>query len=401
MAYSAQKVLMIIQNRSVPDDIRVWAEALALQEQGYQVCIICPCGVSIDTQAYSKLADMHIYRYRLPPLANNCLGYLLEYALSLLQIWWLSLRVRRRHGFDILHAGNPPDFFFVLAWFYRLWGTRFIFDQHDLVPELFLVKFNNKHRWLHALLRWMECRSYRTSDLVLTTNEAQRDFAIARGRCHPRRVLVVRNGPMLDLFTRVPAEPALKNGARYLLIYLGKMESQDGIDYALHALHYLIYTLGYHSVSLTLLGDGAHLPQLKQLAHDLDLDHAIHFAGWVGRQEITRYLSSADIGLCPEPRDGLNEHCTTIKSMEYMAMSLPVVAFDLKEARYTLGEAALYAQPNQIADFARQIARLLDDAELRRTMGQQAHQRVERELHWGIARGNLLRAYEMLGKYEI
>ena len=390
------KVLMVIENCPVPADSRVWAEATALHEQGFEVCVIGPQGEGYDREAYLCLEGVHLYRYRLPASANKYLAYFLEYGVSIVKTWWLSLRVLRKHGFDVIHAANPPDTFFFLAWFYRLLGKRFIFDQHDLSPEVFQVKFGGRSGLLRRLLLWLEKRSYRASAFVLTTNEAQRQVAIARGKCEPARVFVVRNGPNLQRLYRVPPEPDLKNGRPFLLAYIGAMEVQDGIDYALRAFHELVHTRGRHDVSLVLMGDGGSLPALRQLAHDLNIDEYVHFTGWVGDADIVRYLSTADIGLCPDPQNGLNEYCTMVKTMEYMAMSLPIVAFDLAETRYTAQDAALYATPNSEAEFARQIEQLLENEDLRLTMGKRARALIEERLNWEYDKKNLLRAYATL-----
>jgi glycosyltransferase involved in cell wall biosynthesis len=310
--------------------------------------------------------------------------------------WWISLRVLREQNFDVIHAANPPDTFFLFAWFYRLLGKRFIFDQHDLSPEMFRVKFGDRSSFLYRVLLWLEKRSYRASTVVITTNLSQKQVAVTRGKCDPEKVFVVRNGPNLQRLQRLPAELALKQGRPFLLAYIGAMEIQDGIDYALRAMHELVHIRGRRDVSLVLMGDGGHLPALKQLAHDLDLDDYVHFTGWVGDQEIRRYLSTADIGLCPDPQNGLNEYCTMVKSMEYMAMSLPIVAFDLAETHSTTQDAALYAAPNSVALFAERLNDLLEQAELRAAMGQRGLELVRERLNWDYDKQNLLRAYAVL-----
>lgn len=388
----ARKVLMVVENRPVPADVRVWAEARALCEQGFEVSVIAPS----DRSTYVYLQGIHIYTYPLSHATNNRLAYILEYSLSMLQTWWLSLRVLHQRGFDIIHAANPPDIFFLLYWFYFFLGKRFVFDQHDLAPEVFQAKFGKRFHILHLLLLWLEKRSYRAAACVITTNESQRRVAITRGHCMPEKVFIVRNGPQLERLQRVPAELELKRGYPYLLTYLGAMEIQDGIDYALHALHELVYVHGRRDISLALLGDGTSLPHLKQLAQDLRIEKFVFFTGWVEEQDIMRYLSSADIGLCPEPYNGLNEFCTMVKSMEYMAMGLPIVAFDLTETRFTCQEAALYAPPNSIPIFARHIAHLLDNPALRQRMGQRARTLIEEHLDWAYNKHNLWNAYATL-----
>jgi glycosyltransferase involved in cell wall biosynthesis len=387
------KILMVIENCPVPADSRVWAEAVALHNQGYEVTVIGPKGDTYDTEKYVCLNGIHLYRYTLPSYTNKYLTYVWEYGLSMFHTWWLSLYVLGKHGFDIIHVANPPDMFFILHWFYRLLGKHFIFDQHDLSPEVFQVKFGKKSGFLNRVLLWMEQRSYRASTVVLTTNESQKQVAINRGKCNPDRVYVVRNGPKLDRLQRQPAQPDLKQGFTYLLAYIGAMEVQDGIDYALRAMHELVHSRGRRDTLLVLMGDGGHLPILRQLAHELDIEEYTHFTGWVRDPIILPYLSTADVGLCPDPANGLNEYCTMVKSMEYMAMGLPMVSFDLPETHYTAQDAALYATPNDISEFATQIERLLDDPDLRRDMAQRARILIDQRLNWDYDKQNLLRAY--------
>ena len=383
---------MVVENRPAPIDTRVWAEAIALRDQGFEVYVISPRG-TINNAAYVYHKDIHLYSYRLPQFASGPLAYLFEYALSMLQTWWLSLYVLCKHGFDVIHAANPPDMFFFLGLFYRLLGKRFVFDQHDLSPELFRVKFGEHHPILLSMLYWLEKCSYDAADLVLTTNETQYDCAIIRGECDPEKVFVVRNGPALGDFSRISADSMLKRGYPFLLVYVGGMEVQDGVEYALHAIHELIYIYGRRDVSLALLGSGNALSGLKNLVYELGLKDFVTFTGWVDQGTVIRYLSTADIGLCPDPRNGLNEYSTTIKSMEYMALGLPIVAFDLEETHYTACEAALYAIPNSSQDFANQITRLLESPQMRYSMGKFARARIEECLSWDYSRRNLLRAY--------
>lgn len=387
---------MVIENCSVPADNRVWAEATALRERGFEVSVIGPKGEHYDREPYVCLEGVHLYRYDLPAATGGYSAYIREYGLSLVKTWWLSLRVLRERNFEVIHVANPPDMFFLLAWFYRLLGKRFLFDQHDLAPEMFRVKFGGRAGLLQRLLLWFEKRSYRASAVVITTNQSQKEIALRRGGCDPERVFVVRNGPNLRRLRRVPPESELKRGRPLLLLYIGAMEVQDGIDYALRALHELVQRRGRRDVSLVLLGDGGYLSALKRLTAELDLEEYVHFTGWVGDWEIVRYLSVADIGLCPDPQNGLNEYCTMVKSMEYMAMGLPVVSFDLAETRATAQEAALYAPPNSVALFAEQIALLLDDAELRTRLGQRGRALIEQRLSWDHDKENLLRAYALL-----
>ncbi len=363
------KILMIVENLPVPADPRVWKEASTLHEAGCQVCVISPKGATKQQEAYTCIDGIHIYRYQLPATANNSSAYLKEYCTALLMTFWLSLKILFRHGFDVIHSANPPDIFFLLGWCYRLLGKKYIFDQHDLAPEMFQVKFKGRKglaRLLYRLLLICEWCSYHVAHKIIVTNLSQKWNTSERGGCSPHKVMVVRNGPDLTHLTQLTQlqpttpEPALKCGRRYLLAYVGVMGIQDGVENALYALHRLIHQRGREDVSLVLMGNGDHLPTLQALAHELRLDDYVNFTGWVESADITRYLNAADIGLCPDPQNGLNEYCTMLKTMEYMAMRIPVVAFDLTETRFSAQEAALYASPNSVEDFTDQIATLLE-----------------------------------------
>ncbi len=258
------------------------------------------------------------------------------------------------------------------------------------------MKFNGRLKLLYKLQRFLEWCSYRTANLVIVTNSSQRRIAIERGHCRADRVFVVRNGPDLERLKPVTPEPELKQGRRYLLTYVGAMGVQDGIEYALSALHDLVHKSGRQDVSLVLMGNGDHLPKLQALAQELQLDDYVNFTGWVSGRDVVRYLTVADVGLSPDPRSPLNEHSTMIKTMEYMAMGKPVVAFDLTETRFSAQDAALYATPNLVEDFANKIEVLLDDEELRLKLGAIGRKRIEEELSWDHTKQHLLLAYQML-----
>ncbi|HYK85274.1 MAG TPA: glycosyltransferase family 4 protein [Ktedonobacteraceae bacterium] len=390
------KVLMLDENLPVPADRRVWNEATTLQQHGFQVSVICPKGATNYRESHVCIDGVHIYRYSLPTTGNKSTSYMKEYSVALLMTFLLSIKVLLRHGFDVLHAANPPDMFFLLGLFYRVLGKKYIFDQHDLAPEMFSVKFKGKMKLVRRVLLLLERCSYQVAHRVIVTNHTQKWIATQRGGCSPDKVLIVRNGPDLRRLKRVAPEADLKGGRAHLLAYVGVMGSQDGIEYALQALHHLVYKRGRQDVSLVLMGNGDHLPFLQALAHQLRLDDYVNFKGWVENSEIVRYLSVADIGISPDPQNGLNEFSTMIKTMEYMAMSLPVVAFDLTETRYSAQGAALYATPNVVKNFADNIERLLDDAELRRTLGVCGRRRIEQELSWHTSTLYLLLTYQRL-----
>jgi lipopolysaccharide/colanic/teichoic acid biosynthesis glycosyltransferase len=391
---------MLVENFSVPADPRVWNEARALREHGHAVCVICPRGEHRDRAPYEVVEGIHIYRYAGAPSAGGYLGYVVEYGVAAIKMFALSLRIWWRHGIDAVHAANPPDTLFVIGVFYKALGKPYVFDLHDLAPELFRVRFRGRSGPLHGLLDRglgiLEACSCRVANVVITTNEAQRAVAIARGRCRPEKVVVVRNGPDLRDFHAVPTDPGLKGPARYRLAYLGVMGAQDGVEYALHALRELVVRRGRRDVSLVLIGDGDRQPHLQALARELDLGDHVTFTGWLSRPDALRYLAVADVGLTPDPSNELNDRSTLLKTLEYMAIGKPMVAFDTAETRYSAGAAALYASPNRVEDFADQIETLLDDEARRLAMGAYGRRRIETELCWDLMKLDLWGVYEEL-----
>ncbi len=393
---ASRRVLMLVENISVPADPRVWREACTLRRYGFQVSIICPKGETRDQESYVCLEGIHIYRYRLSTTIKKSSDYIKEYGIAMLMTFLLSLRILFRHGFDVIHAANPPDTFFAIGLFYKLLRKKYVFDQHDLAPEIFHAKFQHRMKALYRLLLFFERLSYKTADIVITTNESQKQIALQRGGCMEEKVFVVRNGPDLTRFSEVTPEPALKQGKQFLLAYVGVMGAQDGVELVLHVLHELIHVRKRQDVSLVLMGDGEQLSMLKALTHTLDLEEVVHFAGWVAKADMLRYLTVTDVGLSPDPSNDLNDHSTMLKTMEYMAMGKPVVAFDLLETRFSAQDAALYATPNEVTSFADMIEILLNDKAMRLHMGAIGRKRVEEVLCWERTKVNLLLAYDSL-----
>jgi glycosyltransferase involved in cell wall biosynthesis len=390
------KILMLVENMPAPLDRRVWSEAMTLRNHGFQVSVISPKGSKQYRESYICIDGIHIYRYNVPQVGPKYIAYLLEYSVALLMTLLLSFKVLFRHGFDVIHTANPPDIFFAIGLFYRLLGKKFVFDQHDLTPELFRVMAKGRMKPIYKLMLFLERCTYRTANLVIVANESFRKIAMKRDGCADNQVFVVRNGPNLKQMKVVAPEPELKKGYRYLLAYVGLMAVQDGVEYALYALHELVYKRGRQDVALVMMGDGDYAPTLRKLIHELNLDEQVNFLGWTESKDILRYLSIADVGLTPDPKNGLNEFCTMIKTMEYMAMAKPVVSFDLIEARFSAQAAALYATPNSVEDFANKIEMLLDNEELRLKLGAIGRQRIEEELSWDESTKNLLQAYAVL-----
>lgn len=390
-----RSVLMLVENAPVPGDPRVWHEALALRQCGFQVSIICPKDKKRHA-AYTCIEGIHIYRYDLPTAVHHSGGYIKEYLVAMLKTLRLSITVWRKHGFDVIHAANPPDTFFAIGLLYRLIGKKFVFDQHDLTPEVFHVRFQDRMKPLYKLLQFFERCSYQTANLVITTNESQKRVAIKRGHCKPDKVIVVRNGPDIDRFKVHQLKPELKQGKTFLLTYIGVMGVQDGVDYALHALSKLVHEYGHRDILLDLIGDGDQLLMLKKLARELALDEYVYFTGWLTEEELLDYLAVTDVCITPDPSNELNDCSTMIKTIEYMAMGKPTVAFDSPETRYTAQDAALYATPNDVGDFADKIETLLRNADMREQIGIVGRKRVEELLCWDRCKLHLWAVYQKL-----
>jgi glycosyltransferase involved in cell wall biosynthesis len=392
-AGAAPHVLILVENLSVPLDRRVWQESRALVEAGYRVSVICPRGTKRDTEPYTEIEGVEIHRYPLTAATGGPLGYVREYAAALFHTARLALRVARRAPVDVVHACNPPDLLLFAALPLRWRGAGMLFDHHDLVPELFESRFGRSGP-LHRLSILMERLTFSLADVVISTNESYRGVAIARGRKAPEHVHVVRSAPDLARFVPVPPKPELKRDKPFLLCYLGVMGPQDGVDYALRALAHLRDRLGRHDVHAAFIGAGDAFDSLVALSRELGIEQIVEFTGWGDDATVQAYLSTADVCLAPDPKNPLNDVSTMNKIVEYMAMSRPLVSFDLREAHISAGDAAVYATANDEGEFARLISELLDDPERRAEMGRIGRERVERSLSWSTSRENLLRAYE-------
>lgn len=389
------RILMLLENCSYPEDTRVLQEAQALVADGYKVAVICPKDAG---QLWHVCADgVQVYRYPAPPEASSFLTYLWEYGYTMSVTFLLSLLVLRRQGFDVVHLHNPPDIFVVIAAFYKLIGKRFVFDHHDLSAEMYTMRFENGgHRLVYQTLLWLEKCCFRLADHVISTNHSYKTIAMQRGGVPETRVTIVRNGPDICMFKPVAPHPAVQTIGRQdktILVYVGVMGVQDGVDYFLRALWHLVYDLKRTDVYAVLLGKGDAFASLQALAHQLNLDDYLLFTGWTELQEVPRYLSAADICVAPEPSNAYTDRSTTIKLMEYMAVGKPTVAFALPEHQFSAQDAALYAQPNEELDFARHIAALMDDPARRQRMGQRGLERITTELAWSYQAKHLLDAY--------
>lgn len=396
LAVQNRHILILVENLSVPFDRRVWQESLALVEAGYRVTVICPEGTKQDREPQATIDGVHILRYPLRPATGGPLGYLREYSLALWHTIRLALRVRRAGRIDVVHACNPPDLLFLVALALRAGGTRFVFDQHDLVPELFRSRFLTGGKLLYWLTRILERMTYAAADAVISTNESYRRLAIERGGLDPSRVAVVRSAPDLLRFVRRPADDTLRRGKAHLIAYLGVMGPQDGVDYALRAVAILRDELGRDDVHTIFMGGGDAFDDMVTLSEQLGVSDVVEFTGRVPDEFVQTCLSTADVCLSPDPLNPLNNLSTMNKVVEYMAMGCPLVSFELAEARVSAGEAAIYVPANDERKFAEAIADLLDDPGQRARRGEVGRKRVERQLSWQISKEKLIAFYDDL-----
>jgi glycosyltransferase involved in cell wall biosynthesis len=389
-----RRVLILVENLPSPFDRRVWQEACSLRDAGYLVSIICPTGRGYERK-FEAINGVHIYRYKLPVEASGAAGYALEYAIALAWTFALSWRVLLTRGFDVVHACNPPDLFFLIGGFFKLFGKKFVFDHHDLNPELYEAKFGRRD-FFHSLMLKLEYWTFRTADVSIATNESYRRIAVGRGRMSPERVFVVRSGPSLERLKILPPDERLKRGRRYLVGYVGVMGKQEGIDYLLRAVRHIVLELGRTDVHFGLVGAGTSLEEMKALARQLGVADHVTFTGRVPDGEMLAMLNTADVCVNPDIANELNDKSTMNKIMEYMALGKPIVQFDLAEGRYSAQRASVYAQKNDAVDLAAKIVELLDDPARRAEMGKYGRSRVENELEWRHEAPKLLAAYEAL-----
>ncbi|MGA9416122.1 MAG: glycosyltransferase family 4 protein [Terriglobales bacterium] len=386
------KVLIIVENLPVPFDTRVWKEAISLHQADYEVTVLCPKGKGYE-QGYERLQGIHIYRHPMPGEGNTPLGYVWEYGCALfwefLYSWWIYLR----RGFQVIQGCNPPDDIVLVALPFKLFGVKYIFDHHDVNPELYFSKYERKDFFYKSQI-WLEKLTFRFSDVVMSTNNSYRDIAVSRGGLALDDVFVVRNGPDLKTFKSVAPNPALKYGKRYLVGYVGVMSAQEGLDILLDVAEY-IKKAGRRDVHFTCVGGGPGLAGLQKMAQDKNLGDIFSFPGRISDAELLETLSTADVCVNPDKPCQMNDISTMIKIMEYMALGKPIVQFDLKEGMFSAQEASLYSDNgNRVADFADKILWLLDHPEERQRMGDFGRRRVEKELAWEYSVGNLLAAYE-------
>ena len=399
------RILMLLENLPFPQDLRVRREAYALASAGYRVTVICP---SAKGQPSHEIVNgVAVYRYPAAPQAHGLASYLWEYAYSMSASFCLSLVVFFRGGFDVIHAHNPPDTFVFIAMFYKLFGKRFVYDHHDLSPEMYLARFRSGGRpFVHRALVMLEKLSCWFAEQVIVTNESYRKVAMGRARVPEERITIVRNGIELSR-TMVPVEPdqELRQRGKTIIGYVGVMGVQDGVDYLLRALNYLRRGLGRNDFYCVIIGFGDALEDLKALARELALQDHVCFTGPIFGEKLRQLLAAADICVDSSPANPYTDRSTMFKIMEYMSLGKPIVAFDLPEHRFTAGAAAVYVTPNDERAFARSLAKLMDDPDRRKALGATGSGRIKTQLAWEYSIPNLLSVYKAVlpaaGIFEI
>lgn len=392
-----RRVLIIVENLPVPFDRRVWAEAQSLRRAGYAVSVICPRGPFAEAP-FELIDGIEIHRHPLPIQAKGKVAYLAEYSSALFWEFAYSLKVFWRNGFDVIHACNPPDLIFLVGAFYKyLFGKKFVFDHHDLNPELFEAKFG--HRGLiWKTLVFLERVTFKVADISIATNLSYAGVAVQRGKMRPERVFVVRSGPNLARVRELAPDTTWRNGRSHLVAYVGVIGEQEGIDLLLEAVRHITSTRQRTDVQFVIMGAGPSLEALRQACVQMDLSEFVTFTGRVDDTTLFKVLSTADVCVNPDRPNAMNDMSTMNKIMEYMALGKPIVQFDLSEGRVSAQSASLYARNTDTVDFGNKILELVDDPDRCREMGMYGRRRVRDELSWEHEEPKLIAAYEAVFK---
>jgi glycosyltransferase involved in cell wall biosynthesis len=392
-----RRVLIIVENLPVPFDRRVWAEATTLYSAGYKVSVICPKGRGHEASE-ETIGGIHIYRHPLPLEARGALAYFLEYSVALFWQFRLSIKIALRHGFDVIHACNPPDLIFLVAMPYKVFaGKSFLFDHHDVNPELYEAKFGRRDLFWKLLLL-AERMTFRLADVSIATNESYRRIAVRRGGINPDRVYVVRSGPNLNRVKTMPSESKWRNGRRYMIGYVGVISEFEGIDLLLASVEHIVRTKHRDDLQFVIVGSGTEFKGMVDMCGRMNLSDYVTFTGQVEDDVLFSILSTADVCVNPDRATPMNDLSTMNKIMEYMALGKPIVQFDVAEGRFSAQDASLYARGNDAVDFAEKILDLVNDPTRRDVMGQFGRRRVEQELAWRHEAPKLLAAYDLLFK---
>lgn len=388
-----RKILIIVENLPVPFDTRVWQEATTLAREGYTVSVICPKGKGYN-EDYEYLEGVHIYRHDLPKEGNGPIGYAREYFSALWHEYRLARKIYKERGFHVIHGCNPPDNIYMVASRFKGKGVDYVFDHHDICPELYEAKFGKTSGPLYKSQLWLERHTYDHCTFAFVTNESYKEIAIRRGGMSPDKVHVLRSGPRLERLKIQPPKPEIKRGKRFMVGYLGVIGQQEGIEYLLEAARYLRDEKGRDDIFWGIVGGGPHLEALRRKSEEMGLQDIVEFTGRVSDEEMLDYLNTADVCVNPDEYNAMNDKSTMNKVLEYMALGKPIVQFDLTEGRYSAQDASLYAERNNARDIADKIVMLLDDPERREKMAAIGRERILNELSWDHTSRALISAYD-------
>lgn len=388
-----RKILIIVENLPVPFDTRVWQEATTLAREGYTVSVICPKGKGYNKE-YEHLDGVHIYRHDLPKEGNGPIGYAREYFSALWHEYRLARKIYKERGFYVIHGCNPPDNIYMVAARFKGKGVDYVFDHHDICPELYEAKFGKTTGPLYKSQLWLERNTYRHCTFAFVTNESYRQIAISRGGMSPDKVHVLRSGPRLERLRIQPPRPEIKRGKKHMVGYLGVIGQQEGIEYLLEAARYLRDEKGRDDIFWGIVGGGPHLDALRRKSEEMGLQDIVEFTGRVSDEVMLDYLNTADVCVNPDEYNAMNDKSTMNKVLEYMALGKPIVQFDLTEGRYSAQEASLYAERNNARDLADKISLLLDDPARRAEMSSIGRDRILNQLSWDHTSRALLSAYD-------
>lgn len=386
-------ILFIVENLPVPLDRRTWQQALALSNSGADVSVICP-KMKGYVKKFEIIDGIEIHRHPLPVEASSALGYLAEYSTALFWEFFLCLKIFLKKRFHVIEACNPPDLIFLVALPFKLFGVKYVFDHHDLTPELYIAKFNKKN-FFYKLMLLFEKLNYKTADYSIATNLSYKEIAMKRGGMNENKIEVVRSGPSLEKFIISEGNAKYKKGKKFLVGYVGIIGAQDGLDVLMHIIAHVVKKR--NDVHFAIMGDGTDLEKTKTLAQELSISAFIDFYGMISDQKLlVEILNTCDVGVSPDIPTDMNNFSTMNKVLEYMALKKPIVQFDLKEGRYSAQEASLYAKNFDNADFAEKIIYLLENPDKRKKMGEYGYQRIVNELAWEHQRKKYLDFYQKI-----
>lgn len=388
--FKDKHILIVVENLPVPFDRRVWQEANTLKDAGAKVSIICPI-MKGYTARYEVINDIEIYRHPLPLEARGALGYLLEYSAAIYWEFVLSWKIFFKKRFHVIHGCNPPDLIFFTSLFFKPFGVKYLFDHHDINPELYIAKYDKKG-FFYNLMILFEYLTFQTASYSIATNESYKEIAIKRGKMKPERVQVVRSGPKLDRLKLLSPDDQYKKGRKYLIGYVGVIGEQEGIDLLLDSVKYIVTRR--NDVQVAIVGGGTDVEKLKQLSIDMGLNDYVDFYGRVSDEVLVAILNTADVCVNPDKPTEMNNLSTMNKIMEYMALKKAIVQFDLKEGRFSAQRASLYAANDSTDDFAEKIIYLLDNEKIRNEMGEYGYNRVLTELSWEFESKKLVDVYK-------